>query len=276
MESAAAASIIDASAAASPSRRTARPVAPGTPWIRAMPSFGPRVNSVSPWRRSASRAGRRVPSGPSTRPMPATGPNACASCVISPAEPAPAWGTAGTMPWLRKSASRWQSPPDTAASPDRNVSSRTAMIARTSGGAQPRRPARGPGQQQVALMRTLLLLGQPDRGQRAHPGVDAVHRLPVTERPPGPFAAPCTAASRSGPMLTGWPAAAARIRPKSAPPAWVIASAGIASGTGASFRRPAARPGARWPGRRRCRGWPARGARAGSSPRRVPGRAAAR
>ncbi len=98
MDSAAAASISDARAAASPRRSTASPVAPGTPWISAMPSLGPRPNSASPWSRSASPAGRVVPPGPSTWPMPASGPNACASWVISPAVPAPASGTAGTMP----------------------------------------------------------------------------------------------------------------------------------------------------------------------------------
>ena len=38
-------------------------------------------------------------------------------------------------------------------------------------------------------MGTLLLLGQPDRGQRPHAGIDAVHRLPVAKRPPGLLAA---------------------------------------------------------------------------------------
>jgi len=44
---------------------------------------------------------------------------------------------------------------------------------------KPRWTARRPGQQQVALVRALLLLGQADRGQRPHARVHAVHQPPV-------------------------------------------------------------------------------------------------
>ena len=117
---------------AAATRRTDIAVAPGTPASSAMPSLGPRVNSPSPWSRSAWPAGLSWPAVPSTCPIPASGPNAWASGMISPALPAPVRGTAGMMPSARKSASRWQSCPETPASPDRNVRSRTAMIARTS------------------------------------------------------------------------------------------------------------------------------------------------
>jgi hypothetical protein len=53
------------------------------------------------------------------------------------------------------------------------------------GRAQPGRTARGPRQQQVALVGKLLLLRQANRGKRAHAGVHAVDRLPVTQRLPG-------------------------------------------------------------------------------------------
>ena len=51
--------------------------------------------------------------------------------------------------------------------------------------AQPRRTARSPRQQQVALVGKLLLLGQANRGKRPHAGVHAIHRLPVAKLLPG-------------------------------------------------------------------------------------------
>ena len=55
---------------------------------------------------------------------------------------------------------------------------------------QPRRTARGPRQQQVALVRALLLLGQADRGQRSHAGVHAIDQPPVGQRRHGRGPAP--------------------------------------------------------------------------------------
>jgi len=54
---------------------------------------------------------------------------------------------------------------------------------------QPRRAACSPRQQQVALVRKLLLLGQADRGKRAHARAHSVHRPSVAKRLPG-FGAP--------------------------------------------------------------------------------------
>ena len=132
IDSAAAASIRAASALAPARRPMPSAVAPGTPASSACPSRGPRLNSGRPRSRSAAAAGRVPPSGPSNRPIPHSGPNACASGTISPAHPTPVRGTAGTSPASRVSASRWHSAADTPASPDRNVRSRTAISARAS------------------------------------------------------------------------------------------------------------------------------------------------
>jgi hypothetical protein len=46
---------------------------------------------------------------------------------------------------------------------------------------QPGRAARGPGQQEVALVAELLGLGEADAGQGAHPGVHAVYGVTPAE-----------------------------------------------------------------------------------------------
>ena len=110
--------------------------------------------------------------------------------------------------------------------------------------AQPRRTAGGPGQQQVALVGSLLLLGQANRGQCADAGVTPYTGRPSCSARRAWLQCRCTVASRAGAMLTAWPAATALTKPRSALPASVIASAGLTTGTAASFRCPAARPGA--------------------------------
>ena len=241
-----------------------------------MPSLGPRLNSASPWSRSASPAGRVVPSGPSTRPMPASGPERVRQLGDLAGGPGARLGHRRHDAVVEEIGEPLAEPVrhggvtgEEGQQPDRH--DRPGV-----GPAQPRRAAGGPGQQQVALVGTLLLLGQPDRGQCPHAGVDAVHRLPVAA-PAGP-ARSAAAPPRAGRARRrrARPSATALIRPRSGSPIWVITSAGIVSGTGASCRRPAPRPGAGWPGRRRCRGWRARGARAGSARRRAPGPGAGR
>ena len=241
-----------------------------------MPSFGPRVNSVSPWPRSASPAGCVVPPGPSTRPMPASGPNACASCVISPAVPAPWRGTAGTMPWLRKSASRWQSAADTPASPDRNVSSRAAKIARTSGGLSHGGPPAARASSRLRWCERCCSSVRRTEDSAPMPVLTPYTGCPSRRARLACSQRSCTAASSSSPMATGAPAATALIRPGSAVPASAITARASLAVPEHRPGVPLLPPGAGWPGPRRYRGWPARGATAGSARRHAPGPAAAR
>ena len=192
----------EASAAASPRRSAHKPVVPGTPSMRAMPSFGPRLNSSSPRARSACAAVSRVPPGPMTWPIPATGPNACARGKISPAAPVPVRGTAGTMPRLRKSASRSQSPPDTPASPERNVSSLAVYTARTSG------PSSHGGPPVARASSTLRWWERCSSSvRRTEASAPRPVFTPYTSRPSSSARRACsqrscTVLSRSGPMAT--------------------------------------------------------------------------
>ncbi len=147
-------------------------MAPGTPASRAMPSLGPSANSASPLpgqRRgpagSVSSAPRPAAApGVSTRPIPASGPKACASGQDL-ARGARGLGRNGghdvrgqelgqPLAQVRRHAGvpgQERPQPDREQRPD---------LAR----GQPGRAARGPAQQQVALVAGLLGLGQ--RGRR--------------------------------------------------------------------------------------------------------------
>ncbi len=67
------------------------------------------------------------------------------------------------------------------------------------GGVQPRRPARRPGQQQVALVRQLLRFGEAHAGERPHAGIHAVHRLAAAQHLARLRAAPLHLAEQPGP-----------------------------------------------------------------------------
>ena len=243
-------------------------VAPGTPASSAIPSFGPSANSASPCSASAPAAGLASSPVPSTCPIPASGPKACASGMISPALPAPVRGTAGTMPSFRKSASRWQSAPDTAASPERNVRSRTAKSARTSAAASQGGP---PLARASSRLRWCTSCCGPVRRTPASAPMPVV--TPYTGSPPRSTARPCshrccTSPSRAGasrtaalacplagPLLAGChavgaaaacplPSAISQISAGSRSAAAVTVSVIVATGNESSCRHRPPRPGA--------------------------------
>ena len=242
--------------------------------MSAMPSLGPSGNSPRPAAASPPAASLMPPGRPaSSEPMPTSGPNACASGMISPALPTPPRGTAGTRPAFSTSASRWHSAADTPASPFRNVRSRTAKIARTS----PYGSQGGPPTARASIRFRWCARCWPS--VRATPDSAPMPVFtPYTGPPPASTARArshcrCTSSSSDGARATGRPSAIDPIRPgpsssgratRAGPVQAGPVLAGSVTGSAARCRPRPPRPGAGSAVPPRRRAGTGRGARTGS------------